>query len=147
MGADPVRPPVDQASDRLGFLRELVLLVNALTYFMRTRKPRSATDVMIRPQSAINILLGANRVLRANFSSFIPLASLKLPLRGLMRRFVQRFGPTSLVLKRREPFTNGMIQPLVNLPEGFNVGVLGALASGSCLRKMWRAARACPQSS
>jgi hypothetical protein len=33
-----------------------------------------------------------------------------------------------------------MIESLVNLPEGFNVGVLGALASGSCLRKMWRAA-------
>ena len=68
MGANPVRPPVDQGADRVGFLRELVLLVSALTYFMRTRKPRSNTSKMILPQSAMNILLGANRVLRANFS-------------------------------------------------------------------------------
>ena len=139
MGANPVRPPVDQGADRMGFLRELVLLANALTYFMRTRKPRSNTSKMILPQSAMNILLGANRVLRANFSSFIPLSALKLPLRGLMRRFIQRFGPTSLVPKRREPFTNGMISSLVSLPDGFSLGVLGSLVSGSRLRKMWRA--------
>jgi len=80
MKTNPHRPPIDLAHDRPAFLREVVLLINALMHFMRTRKPRSAADVMIKPQSTMTILLGANRVLRANFSSFIPLSHLKLPL-------------------------------------------------------------------
>ena len=97
MGTDPFRPQVDPVMDRVAFLREIVLLVNALMHFMKTRKPRSNSSQVIQPQSAMNILLGANRVLRANFASFVPLRNLKLPLKGLMRRFVQRFGPQSLV--------------------------------------------------
>ena len=67
---------------------------------------------MIKPQSAMNTLMGANRVLRQNFSASIPLGALKLPLKGIMRNFLQRFGPASLVPKRRELFPNGMIQSL-----------------------------------
>ena len=140
MNADPHRPPVDPATDRVAYMREVVLLVNALVYFMRTRKPRSNADLVIKPQSAMNILLGANRVMRASYSSFIPLKALKLPLRGLMRRFVQRFGPASLVPKRREPFTNGMIKALTSLPDACVLGSLGCVRSGSLLSLCWRAA-------
>ena len=140
MGTAPNRPRIDPVTDRVSYLREVVLLVNALVYFMRTRKPRSRSDLVIKPQSAMNILLGANRVMKANFTSFIPLSSLKLPLRGLMRRFVQRFGPASLVPKRREPFTNGMIQSLASLPYDFDLGPVGRLTAGSIIRASWRAA-------
>ena len=140
MGTAPDRPAVDPSSDRRGFLREIVLLVNALMYFMRTRKPRSLADQVIKPQSAMNILLGANRVMKANFSSFIPLSNLKLPLKGMMRRFVKRFGPMSLVPKRREPFTNGMIGSLVSLPTDLDLGPVGKLEAGSWNRAVWRAA-------
>jgi hypothetical protein len=87
----------------------------------------------------MNILMGANRVLRANYSSFIPLKALTLPLRGLMRQFIQRFGPVSLVPKKREPFSNGMIETLVNLPLGAKIGGL-CLKDGSLERISWRAA-------
>lgn len=140
MGADPLRPPVDPLTDRVGYLRELVLLVNALTHFMKTHKPRSNSDRMIKPQSAMNILLGVNRVLRQNFLSFIPLKALKLPLKGLMRKFLLDFGPRSLVPKRREPFTNGMIHSLTSLPAGFLLGPLGPLDLLSIVAKSWRAA-------
>lgn len=60
MGTDPLRPPIDPVYDRTGYLREVVLLTNALIFFMRTKKGRS--HAMIKPQSAMNILLGANRV-------------------------------------------------------------------------------------
>jgi hypothetical protein len=140
MGTDPFRPQVDPVMDRVAFLREIVLLVNALMHFMKTRKPRSSSSLVIQPQSAMNILLGANRVLRANFASLVPLRNLKLPLKGLMRRFVKRFGPQSLVPKRREPFTNGMIVSLVSLPEDTNLGAFGLLTFGSRARKCWRAA-------
>lgn len=140
MGANPFRPGVDPVNDRMAFLREVVLLINALLHFMKTRKPRSNADKVIKPQSAMNILLGANRVMRANFSAFIPLSNLKLPLRGLMKRFVQRFGPASLIPKRREPFTNGMINSLVALPDHADLGQFGKLAIGSRERICWRAA-------
>ena len=140
MGTTPCRPMIDPQQDRLAFLREIVLLVNALLHFMKTRKPRSNADKMIRPQSAMNILLGANRVLRSNYSSFIPLSNLKLPLKGHMKRFVQRFGPASLIPKRREPFTNGMICSLVALPEGTHLGSYGVMTVGSRQSKCWRAA-------
>jgi hypothetical protein len=79
----------------------------------------------------MNILLGANRVLKRNFSSFVPLKALAAPLKGLMRRFVQQFGPKSLIPKRRSPFTNGMIQTLVSLPAGLNLGGFGCLDWGN----------------
>ena len=139
MGANPMRPPVDPNTDRLGFLREVVLLVNALTYFMRTHAPRSHADKVMKPQSAMNILLGANRVLRASYSSFIPLKALTLPLKGLMRQFIQKFGPLSLIPKRREPFSVGMIETLVNLPVGTKLGRL-SLSDNSLERKSWRGA-------
>ena len=140
MGTSPHRPQINPLTDRVAFLREMILLVNALLHFMKTRKPRSSVDQVIKPQSAMNILLGANRVLKANFSSFIPLSTLKLPLKGLMRRFLHRFGPSSLVPKRREPFTNGMIVALVTLPYGTDLGPAGVLCLGSLARSIWRAA-------
>ena len=140
MNTDPLRPPVDPFTDRVAYLREVILLVNALVYFMKTRRPRSKKDRCIKPQSAMNILLGANRVLKKNFLSFIPLKALKLPLRGLMRDFIQKFGPTSLVPKRRECMTNGMIRTLCDLPAGFGLGPLGSLVNGSLLSKSWRGA-------
>ena len=139
MGTSAMRPVI-QPLDRMGYLREVVLLVNALTYFMRTRRPRSSKDSVIKPQSAMNILLAVNRVLKASFSSLIPLSGLKLSLRGLMRRFVQRFGPSSLIPKRREPLSNGMIQSLVNLPANADLGPIGKLVVGSIIRAAWRAA-------
>ena len=88
----------------------------------------------------MNILLGANRVLKQNYLSFIPLKALKLPLRGLMRKFIKRYGPKSLITKRREPLTNGMIRALSSPPEGFNLGPLGKYASDSVSSQSWRAA-------
>ena len=140
MGTSLHRPQVDPLLNRVAFLREVVLLVNALMHFMRTRKPRSSADSVIKPQSAMNILLGANRVLKANFSSLIPLSTLKLPLKGLMSRFLQKFGPLSLVPKRREPFTNGMICALVSLPDGADLGPAGVMKLRSLERSVWRAA-------
>ena len=107
---------------------------------MKTRRPRSNADKCIKPPSAMNILLGANRVLRQNFSSFIPLKALNLPLKGLMRKFIQRFGPTSLVPKRRECMTNGMIRTLSSLPVGFDLGPLRGHDPTSLLGKSWRGA-------
>ena len=140
MGTDPMRPAVDPQLDRMAYLREVVLLVNALVHFMKTRRPRSKQDKCIKPQSALNILLGANRVLKQNYLSFIPLKALKLPLRGLMRQFILKFGPSSLVPKRREPMTNGMIRSLCNVADGFDLGPLGQFQQGTILAKSWRAA-------
>jgi hypothetical protein len=135
MNANPLRPPVDPVSDRVGYLREVVLPTNALTFFMRTKRGRS--HPLIKPQSAMNIILGANRVLRQQHLLFIPLKALALPLKGLMRKFVLKFGPTSLVPKRREPFTNGMVDSLVNLPVGSSLGPVGTFDSQSILGKPW----------
>lgn len=135
-----MRPPVDPQIDRVGYLREVVLLVNALVHFMKTRKPRSSKDACIKPQSAMNILLGANRVLKQHYLSFIPLKALKLPLRGLMRKFIQEHGPTSLVPKRRECMTNGMIRFLAAPPQGFGLGPLGQFCRSTLVGKAWIAA-------
>jgi len=126
-----MRYPVDPAIDRDEFIRELVLLINALTYFVRMKVPRSIADRKagrtIQPQSAMNTLLGANRVLKRNFHSFVPLKSVSLAVKGLMRKFILKFGPTSLVPKRREPFTNGMIKSMLALAGGVLLGAFGVL--------------------
>ena len=79
--------------------------------------------------------LGANRVLWASFNSFVPLSALKL-----MRRFIKRFGPSSPIPKRREPFANGMIASLVTLQDNLDLWPLGLLSCASIERASWRAA-------
>lgn len=140
MNTDPMRPTIDAQLKRTGYLREVVLLVNALVHFMKTRRPRSNWNKCIKPQSALNILLGANRVLKQNYMSFIPLNALKLPLKGLMRKFILQHWPVSLIPKRREPLTNGMIRALASLPEGVHLGPLGKHKADSLVDKPWRAA-------
>ena len=73
---------------------------------------------MIRPQTAMATLRGVARVHKRNHLELIPLKHLALPLKGLMRKYVAQFGPTSLVPKRREPLTNPMIAKLLRLPDG-----------------------------
>jgi hypothetical protein len=131
MKTSPMRVVIDPVADRVGFMREVVLLTNALTHFLKTRSPRANCDKAagktIQPQSAMNILLGVNRVLKRNYSSFIPLKSVNLALKGLMRKFVKRFGPTSLIPKRREAFTNGLINSMISMPAGAHLGGFGVL--------------------
>ena len=126
-GASPFRRTVDPLPDRVGYKRELVLLIGALHYFMKTRKPLRSADRAIQPQSAMNILLGVNRVLRRNFMSLIPLSGLKLALRGMMREFVRIHGPKSLIPTRREPFTNGLIDAMCTTPDGVTLSGMGAV--------------------
>ena len=138
MKTNPLRPFVDPIANRVGYLREVVLLTNALTFFMRTMKGRP--NAVIKPQSAMNILLGANRVLRQQHLWFIPLKAHTLPLRGLMRRFMLKFGPLSLVPKRREPFTNGMVDSLARLGNGASLGLAGLMDHASIIGMSWVAA-------
>jgi len=131
MKTPALREPVDPITNRDGYLREVVLLVNALTHFIKTKTPKLKASRLagftIQPQSAMNVLLAVNRVLKRNYSSFIPLKSISLALKGMMRKFIRDFGPTSLVPKRREPFTNGLIKNMTEMPSGASLGRFGVL--------------------
>ena len=73
MGTSPWRLNLDPQSDFCGFLREMVLLSNALLYFMKTRRPRSNKDAAIRPASAMAILYATQRVHSGKHLSMVPL--------------------------------------------------------------------------
>lgn len=72
MGRSPWRSNPDPQSDFRGFLREIVLLSNALLYLMKTRRPRSNKDAVIRSASAMAILYAAQRVHSRNHLSMVP---------------------------------------------------------------------------
>ena len=91
---------------------------NALMHFMRTRKPKSNQDQTIKSQSALNILMCMQRVLKRNHQTVVPLKTVALSLKGMMRNYLLKHGLVSLVPKRREPMANGIISSLVHLPEG-----------------------------
>ena len=135
MNTSPLRNPVDPVLDREGFMREIVLLINALTYFIRTKTAKAKKDrqagFTIQPQSAMNVLLGVNRLLKRNFHSFVPLKGVNMAVKGLMRKFLHKFGPTSLIPKRREPFTNALIQAMLRVPSGIRLGRFGILTWSS----------------
>ena len=116
MGTSPWRLNPDPQSDFRGFLREIVLLSNALLYFMKTRKPRSNKDAVIRPASAMAILYAAQRVHSRNHLSMVPLRHMVKSVKGLMRQFVKDYGPQSLVPKRREPMTAGLVKSIALSP-------------------------------
>ena len=124
VGTTPVRadPAALPGGSRIARLREIVLMTNALMHFMRTKKPRSNQDRMIKPRSAMNVLQGVSRVLKRNFYPQLPLNELTLPLRGLMRAYIRDNGPASLVPKRREPFTTGHVRTLLGLPAATALG-------------------------
>lgn len=96
------------------YLREVVLLTYALGYAMQHKKPRSNSDRMIKPATAMAFLHSVSRVHKRNHLSLIPLSAVSLPLKGLMRDYVKVCGPMSLVPKRREPFTNPLIASLLH---------------------------------
>ena len=96
------------------YLREVVLLTYALGYAMQHKKPRSKSDRMIKPSTAMAFLHSVSRVHKRNHLSLIPLSAVSLPLKGLMRDYVKVCGPMSLVPKRREPFTNPLIASLLH---------------------------------
>ena len=78
-----MRPTVDPQLDRVAYLREVVLLVNALVHFMKTRRPRSNADQCIKPQSALNILLGAEKSIETELHFVHPPESLEAPTEGV----------------------------------------------------------------
>ena len=116
MGTSPWRMNPDPQIDFRGFLREIVLLSNSLLFFMKTRKPRSNKDAVIRPASAMAILYAAQRVHSRNHLSMVPLRHMVKSVKGLMRQFIRDHGPQSLVPKRREPMTAGLVQALALSP-------------------------------
>lgn len=124
MGTTPWRtdPEATPHGCRVSYLREVVLLTNALAYFMRNKRPRSNSDSMIRPATALATLRSVQRVHKRNHHSLIPLSALNLSVKGLMRSFVEKFGPTSLIVKRREPFSNPMILTMLRVQSGSKMG-------------------------
>jgi hypothetical protein len=93
MGTSPWRMNPDPHVDFRGFLREIVLLSNALLFFMKTRRPRSSKDAVIRPASAMAILYAAQRVHSRNHLSMVPLRHMVKSVKGLMRQFIRDHGP------------------------------------------------------
>ena len=63
-----------------------------------------------------------------------------MPLKGIMRQFLQQFGPTSLVPKRREPFTNSILRSLMSLPANLNLGAIEQFSDSVMLQLSWNAA-------
>ena len=89
--------------DPIGHQRETFLMATALIKFHMHMSPQRKQDVQGLPQSAMNIILGVLREHRRQGITPPVTKGLRNTLKGMIRKFVRRFGPRRMIPRRARP--------------------------------------------
>ena len=95
--------------------RESLKMASFLLFRAQRSIPRSKRDAVSKPMSIFQNYLALRRVFKARNVELTPAGSVRDTLRGLLRRFVRRYGVEQLRPKRVEPVTPALIQQVVDL--------------------------------
>lgn len=95
--------------------RESLKLASFLLWRAQRAVPRSRKDTAAKPMSIYQNYLALRRVFRARDVELPPPGVVRETLRGLIRRFIRRFGIDALRPKRVEPVTPTIVRDAINL--------------------------------
>ena len=95
--------------------RESLKLASFLLFRAQRAVPRSKRDMVAKPMSIFQNHLALCRVFKSRDVELPPPGTVRQTLRGLLRRFIRRFGIESLRPKRVEPVTPTIVQKAVDL--------------------------------
>ena len=108
--------------DLLGQRRESILMATFLIAVAFEIKPRSSTNSGAKPQS---IMANLDAVKRLHKDKGFPMAPSSLAgqvLKGMTRRYVEKYGQEALLPSRKEPFSRREVTELLSLPNGTRLG-------------------------
>ena len=97
--------------------RESLKLASFLLFRAQRAIPRSKVDVVAKPMSVYQNYLALRRVFRSRDVELPASSVVKETLRGLLRRFVRRFGVEALRPKRVEPVTPDIVLKVLRLAQ------------------------------
>ena len=104
--------------------RETWLQTAFFIYVFNNMKPRSASDVVPKPTSCLNMLFGVRAIHRRAGIPMTPAIRIQAALKGLHRHFIATHprGVAGLTPHRREPFSLEQSAKLQSVPDGFRHG-------------------------
>ena len=118
IGTTPWRDDTNANSgaDPVGHQREVVLAINAIVHYQQTAvaRPAGSNPTVVKPDTATAWLAAIRRVFKINMIPLLPLTQIRAALKTLCRDFIARFGQHSLTPKRAAPFTNEMLNAMLN---------------------------------
>ena len=109
--------------------RESLKLASYLLFRAQRAVPRSKKDMCAKPMSIYQNFLALVRVFKSRDVELPSAAKVRETLRGLLRRFVRRFGIDKLRPKRVEPITPTIVRSCVELAMAGTARVKGAIWS------------------
>ena len=97
--------------------RESLKMAAFLLFRAQRSVPRSKKSAVSKPMSIYQNYLALRRVFRARNVELTPSGAVRDTLRGLLRRFVRRYGVEALRPQRVEPVTPQIVQKAVDLAQ------------------------------
>ena len=98
--------------------RENLKLASWLLHCAQQMRPRSSSDAVAKPMSVYGgRYLALRRVFRLRSQELPPSSEVRETLRGLIRRYIRRFGIEDLRPKRVEPITPRIVRKVVHLAQ------------------------------
>ena len=106
----------NSGADSIGHRREIVLAINAMVHHQQTAKPRpnGTSGTLVKPDTALAWLMAIRRVFKANMIPLLPIAPIRNAVKALCNKFIAEFGQASLMPHRAAPFTNSMLDDMLN---------------------------------
>lgn len=95
--------------------RENLKLASWLLHLGQQMKPRSNRDTVAKPMSIYAKYLALRRVFQLRSQELPPSREVRETLRGLIRRYIRRFGIENLRPKRAEPITPRIVRSVLRL--------------------------------
>lgn len=90
-----------------------------LEYVRENMLPRANADKAAKPQSSMAVLNNVLRVLERPGEQLAPRITAHSTLAGILLEHIENFGALSLVVRRKRPLTNELIDKLLQTPQGF----------------------------
>ena len=143
----------NSGADPVGHQREIILFINVLVHFQQTCKPRpnGSNRTTVKPDSAMQYIRAIRRVFKANMIPLLSMTAIIRALHSMNLEFIMQYGPTALSPRRAAPFTNAMLEAMLNCSdcmqlsrgsevdfssfEGLNLRTFCALARCTGMRK------------
>ena len=91
-------------------------MINAMVHHQQTAKPRSrgSNRTLAKPDTAMAWLNAVRRVFKTNMIPLLPMTPTRNAVKALCCDFIKQFGQGSLMPHRAAPFSNDMLDKMLN---------------------------------
>jgi hypothetical protein len=113
--------------------REGYLLCFFYLYCLNKIRPKDRSKSMCKPQTPAAYVRAITRTHKRYGVTMVETSFIKVIMQGMCNLYVARHGPEAFMPHRKEPLSVQIIQDMLNVPDGTNLGKLGVVERGSLL--------------